>query len=372
MQPASRRRHQGMSSGSHHHQRRSGRALELNAEELIEFFNQLLIYRTLKLLHGDPDRASAWRAGDHSTAEVVDWSYTLSVDAHVLCEVRSKHFSRVHLDFWTPRLRTAEKREHLADVAVAFCAALNEFLEQNAHIWNEATDLPATDISTRLSNIAAEKYESADRLLSVAILLDQRPNARLIPAGKSLGVQTVGYLYAAAAMQFFIALEALVNLLYTLLLRSEFRGRTYERLTVRSEIDLRLISMHVFCSGFSKQPISAGSDLWQRIIDLRNFRNDMVHANITEEHRLHAFTEDDFLFFYSASTDFRGRKLEAKAASALPRAQTQITIKTVHSVKATVDDVRAAILAAMDQETGQWVNSWISTPLVPPRTPSDP
>jgi hypothetical protein len=130
--------------------------------------------------------------------------------------------------------------------------------------------------------------------------------------------------------------------------------------------------MHVFCSGFSKQPISPGSDLWQRIIDLRDFRNDMVHGNITEEHRLHSFTEDGFLFFYSASTDFRGRKLEAKAARVLPRAQTQITRKTVHSVKATVDEVRAAILAAMDQETGQWVNSWISTPLVPPRTPSDP
>jgi hypothetical protein len=348
------------------------RTLELNAMEQIKVFNQPLIYRALKLLHGDPDIASAWRADDHSAAHAVDWSYTLSIDAHALCEVRSKHFSRVHLDFWTPRLRTAEQKEHLAKVAVAFCAALNEFLEQNVHIWDEATDLPTTNDSTTLSNIASEKYESADRLLSAATLLDQRPKAKPVPAGESLGVQAVGYLYAAAAMQFFIALEALVNLLYTLLLRPEFRGRTYERLTVRSEIDLRLISMHVFCSGFSKQPISAGSDLWQRIIDLRDFRNDMVHANITEEHRLHTFTEDDFLFFYSASTDFRGRKLEAKAASALPRAQTQITKRTVRSVKTTVDEVRAAILAAMDQETGQWVNSWISTPLVLPRIPNDP
>lgn len=348
------------------------RALELNAMEHINVFNQSLIYRALKLLHGPPDLAAAWLADDHSTAHALDWSYTLFVDAHVLCEMRNKHFSRVHLDSWTPRLRTAEKKKHLAEVAVAFCAALNEFLEQNAHIWDETTDLPATDISTALSNVAAEKYESADRLLSAAMLLDRRPAARLIPAGETVGVRAVGYLYAAAAMQYFIALEALVNLLYTLLLRAEFRGRTYERLTVRSEIDLRLVSMHVFCSGFSKQTISPGTDLWQRIIDLRDFPNDMVHGNITEEHRLHRFTEDAFLFFYSASTDFRGRKLEAKAARVLPRAQTQITRKTVHAVKATVDEIRAAILAAMDQETGQWVNSWISTPFVPPRTPSDP
>jgi len=185
---------------------------------------------------------------------------------------------------------------------------------------------------------------------------------------ETLDVSAVGYLYAAAATQFFVALEALVNLLYTLLLRPEFQSRTYERLTVRSEIDLRLVAMHVFCTGFSAQTVLPGSELWQRIVDLRNFRNDLLHGNVLEEHMIYSFTEDNFLFFYSPSTDFRGRKLQAKAERSLPRAQTRIVRRTVESIKATVDDVRSALLAAMDQDTAQWVQSWISTPFVPPRT----
>jgi len=344
------------------------RSLELNAQEYIKVFNQPLMYRALKLLHGAPDVVTALGTKDLATCHPVDWSYTLVLGSYALCEVRSKHYSRVHLDFWTPRLRAAEKKGDLAKLAGSFCAAITEFVEQNGHIWDEGTDLPASEPSKAISNVAAEKYRSAERLLSAATLLDQRPAARPIPVAETLDVSAVGYLYAAAATQFFVALEALVNLLYTLLLRPEFQSRTYERLTVRSEIDLRLVAMHVFCTGFSAQTVLPGSELWQRIVDLRNFRNDLLHGNVLEEHMIYSFTEDNFLFFYSPSTDFRGRKLQAKAERSLPRAQTRIVRRTVESIKATVDDVRSALLAAMDQDTAQWVQSWISTPFVPPRT----
>ena len=67
-------------------------------------------------------------------------------------------------------------------------------------------------------------------------------------------------------------------------------------------------------------------------------------------------------------TDFRGRKLEAKLARTLPRAQTQISRRVVQSVKDTVDELRSELVAAMDDETKTWVNSWLRSPFIPPRT----
>lgn len=345
-------------------------AFELNAQESLNIFNQLLIYRSFKLLHGEPDIATALLNRDKKTCLPLDWSFTVELDTHALCEVRRKHFSRVHLVFWTPRLTTTAKRDALLQTATTFCDALDAFLQQNGHLWDENAELAKAEPWTSLENIAAEKYVSAERLLRATRLHDQRPEARPFAPEERLEVRAVGYLYAAAALQFFVALEALVNLLYTLLLREDFRGGSYERLTVRSEVDLRLVSMHVFCSGFVRQPLVPGTDLWSRIIELRDLRNDLVHGNVTDEHRIFAFVEDSFQFFYSPSTSFRGRRLEAKAEQRLPRAQKQITRKTVESVKDTVDRARQALVEAMDEETGAWVRSWISEALIPPRPQS--
>jgi hypothetical protein len=348
-------------------------SLQLNAQEYVTSFNQLLIYRALKALYGQADLAAATIMADQPgderpRANLLDWSFTLSTDSDVLCEVRSKHFSRVHLEFWTPRLRTAEKKAALKKVVRSFCTALDEFLEKNLHLWDEATDVSGRCTVTAVANVPAERYKSAERLLEAAKQLDLRPKTRPLPVDETLPVQGVGYLYAAAAVQFFIALEAFVNLLYSQLLRREFRNRTYERLTARSEIDLRLVSMHLWCSGFAAQPVSPGTDLWQRIIDLRDFRNDMVHSNVTEEDAIHSFIEDGFPFYYWPATDFRGRKLEGRTARHLPRRQARITRQTVESVKSTVDACQASILAALDEETREWVRSWISRPFVQPRT----
>src|SRR5688500_20266358 len=48
-------------------------------------------------------------------------------------------------------------------------------------------------------------------------------------------------------------------------------------------------------------------------ISLRDFRNDMVHGNIKEEHYIHALEEDGFSFFYSPAVDFRGRRRDRKS-----------------------------------------------------------
>lgn len=345
------------------------RVFELNAEEYLSTFNQLLIYRALKLLYGPPDVVSVLidRAKEH--AMPVDWSFSLELTDQAVCEVRRRHSSRVHLVVWTPRVQRVENRQGLGNQVATFCEKLDLFFEQNGHLWDEATDLPSTDPRTAIENVAAQKYRGAQRLLATAKTADIRPAAAPLPVGSTLQIPSAGYLYAAAAVQFFVALEALVNLLYTLLLRPEFRSRVYQRLTTHSEIDLRLAALHVFCAGFTRQPLIPGSDLWNRVVALRDFRNDMVHGNVTEEHSIHSLLEDQFLFFYSPSSDYRGKKLEARRQ--IPRNQARMGPKTVESIKATVDQVRGALLEAMDETTRTWVSEWIDQAVIPPRTSGD-
>lgn len=347
------------------------RILELNAEEHLKTFNQLLIYRALKLLYGAPDVVAALLNREKNAAYPVDWSFSITLSEHAICEIRSRHYSRIHLVVWAPRVRSLEAREVLTDSIVKFCEHLDTFLELNGHLWDESTDLSSSNPQTAIGNVAAEKYRGAKRLQSAAKTHDRRPAAAPLPIGSALEVPSVGYLYAAAAVQYFVALEALVNLLYTLLLRDEFRNRTYQRLTIHSEVDLRLASLHVFCKGFVSQPLKPGSDLWNRVIELRDFRNDLVHGNVTDEHSIHSMNEDFFLFFYSPSSDFRGRKLEARRKLRLPRNQTRIDAKTVVQVKATVDEVREALLAAMDEPTRVWVGGWLNEAFIPPRSLGD-
>lgn len=85
-----------------HHQSRWRRLLELNAEEYLATFNQLLIYRALKLLYGPPDVVSALINREEKSAVPIDWSFSLVLSDQVVCEVRRKHSSRVHFVVWAP------------------------------------------------------------------------------------------------------------------------------------------------------------------------------------------------------------------------------------------------------------------------------
>ena len=85
-------------------------------------------------------------------------------------------------------------------------------------------------------------------------------------------VSSPGAIYLSSAIFFIIALESLVNLLYSRLLKKEFVSRDYERITIKSDLDLRLLTMHLFCNGFKSQIISPQAELWKNMLNLRDFR----------------------------------------------------------------------------------------------------
>ena len=101
-------------------------------------------------------------------------------------------------------------------------------------------------------------------------------------------------------------------------------------------------------------------------MDLRDFRNDIVHGNFSDEHRIYALYESGYDFYYSPSADFRGTKTERKSPEILTRYQSQFGSGAVKHVKRIVDDLRQAILSAMDEPTRAWVESWLWDAVVPP------
>ncbi len=338
---------------------------ENNLEDVLPYFNQLLLYRILRLLYGPPDILSAYASPSAGTCSPVDWGFSFSVQPDLIAEVRNKFTSRVYFSYWAPAGPVTPDTQERRDEGMAKCLTdLKETVEKNLHLWDEKEELRDRTGRFGLVNVPAEKYKGGELLLLRARESDRRPLKRAFEYGETQPLLSVGHLYLSAATMFFVAFESFVNLLYRLLLRKEFRSGTYERLTVRSDLDLRLVSMHVFCHGFQSQTVQPNSDLWLRMIQLRDFRNDVVHGNITEEHKCHSLQEDGFMFFYLPASDYRGRRRDSVPKS-LSRFQSNVNEDTVRVTKQTVDDLREAILGAMDSETRTWVASWLWHPIIP-------
>lgn len=247
-----------------------------------------------------------------------------------------------------------------------FLKAFSDCVEKNAHLFDERKDVvdEAKSMSA-FSNLFAEKYNSAIQILDIAKDIDHLPEKKDLGWEEKITVNTAGSLYLSSAILFIIALETLVNTIYHLLLKSEFGHEAYERATIRADLDVRIISAHLFCDGFDKSILTPNTDLWCRVLKLRNFRNDVFHGNITPDHYIYVIPEDMFAFFYDGITDFRGRKGEEKAKRNYPTTMPQINLTVVSEIKETVDQIIVAIKEAANKENRAWLDSWLWEAMVP-------
>jgi hypothetical protein len=145
-------------------------------------------------------------------------------------------------------------------------------------------------------------------------------------------------------------------------------GRDKERREDRGagDLDLRVLSLHLFCRGFSRQPIEPGTPLWTELNRLREFRNDLLHGNLTEEHRIHTLVEGAFVFWYAPSREDRGPAREKQMRKRIARSTFHIDEKNVTDVQSVVDEVRFAVVDALEPRLQEWVRSWIDDDVVMP------
>ena len=348
-------------------------AHEIGLEETLPFFNSLLLYRILKLLYDEPDTLGAFISADPSKPTLyvgggIDWGYTLKLLDDLYAEVRSLHANnRFSLRFWMKRIpKVIEERKPYSHKMAGFFKDFIDCIEKNLHLFDEAQEIKErTKTSAAISNIFAEKYRAAEQLFAIAQDQDILPKIRDIAYGEEVKVSTGGSIYLSSAIVFVIALESLINTIYHLLLKEGFQAEAYERITIRADLDVRLISAHVFCDGFTKQIVTPHTDLWKRLLKLRRFRNDIVHGNVTADHYIYAIREDINTFYYSGVTDFRGRKSEDKAKRNYPTTMAQINKKTVSEIKETVDQIVQSIVDSVDDETRKWIESWVWGAMIP-------
>ena len=354
--------------------------------DILPYFNDVLIYRILKGLYSEPDILGGYISISDGKPFLgtLDWGFTLEIQKDLLAEIRSLILPRTaHLKFWhTSQPRDIKEKEEVNKLIEQFISDLKKAVESNLHLFDEKTDIERAkkhlppSLSRAFSNIYIEKYNGAERLLELAKVFDQKkkklvfnhpdPERRFPKPGDSFPVYSTGYMYLSSAMLFIVALEALINTFYKFLLRPDFAHERYERITIRGDLDLRILSAHLFCKGFASQPITPGSDLWNRLLKLRDFRNDVIHGNLTDEHQTYIIPEDLFIFYYSPASDFRGRKKSSVSDSYLSRRMSYIDRNTVESIKNLVDEITNAIIMAMDADTQIWVKSWIREPIIKP------
>ncbi len=348
-------------------------ASEIDLQEGVPLFNSILIYRVLKLQYGQPDILGGLVNIDPANRKFhigagIEWGYVLKLADNLFAEIRSVQTNtRFKLRFWIQSIpEELEEREEYGQLMAQFLEAFVDGIEKNAHLFNEEQEISEeAREKSAISNIFSERYKSAIEIFDFAKESETLPDRQDLTFDQSARVNTGGSIYMSAAILFVISLESLLNTIYHLLLRPEFQAEPYERITIRGDLDLRLISAHLFCSGFTKQILVPHTELWGKLLKLRRFRNDIIHGNITPHHYAYALQEDINTFFYCGVTDYRGRKAEEKASRNYPTTMAQINESVVSEIKETVDQIVQAIIAAADEKHKKWLDSWLFEAIIP-------
>jgi len=349
-------------------------AYNANLDLKLRIFNAVLLYRMMKMMYGDPDIVGAYiKISETSEARKtvylgagVNWSYALNGGGSILIEIRSKNSNTIfEMMIWDNQQSTDNNcYKSLAD---NFLRDMDADIEENKHLFAHS-DTKNSHAPVCIQNIFAFHYKSAEYLLLLAQTFDSRPEHREISfdeftKNRAAAVVASGSIYCSAALFYIMSFESLLGILYAVLRRDEYKSEVYDRLTTKADLPSRLLSMHNYCNGFTRQIIYPGSDKWNKFELLRKYRNDIVHGNLEEVHHFYCLHEDDFQFYYGYP-DYMGMREEKKKRDKLPLFMADMNEETVKQIKEIVDQLIAGIISAMDEKTGQKVSAWLHEPLI--------
>ena len=156
-----------------------------------------------------------------------------------------------------------------------------------------------------------------------------------------------------------MAIEGFINLLYRLLLKPEFEHQVFDRTVSKSDLDLRILHLPVYCKGFTGADITPDSRVYKQWKSINTFRNDLIHSNITKENEMIATLEDSFIFNYNPLFHIKlSDKIEFHTHPFFVVKEDAIAIMKK------VEKIVIGIIGQMDDEIKPWVESWINEPLV--------
>jgi hypothetical protein len=331
--------------------------------EIISNHNEILVYRILSRLYDMPDRLSGCLSidaeGNPTGVSPINWGFTLEVSEDFFAEIRTKYVRQVgFLCFWRKSVLSDSKLKKIKRDAKEFVRRLQGLIDQNLHLFSEDEILNQEPPATGMVNIFKDRYEAANRLLDVARQSDG-PVKDWLERSISNKPIVSGAVYFSAAMMFFVALEAMVNLLYEKLLEDNFSHKIFNR-HLEADLRIRICTMHLYCQGFDKPVLHAGDDLWNKYEELLKFRNHYIHGNISDEDKIYGAMEDGLIFYYQPRLQYRGKKKTSIFDNSFAFTDEEF----VQDVKGVIDLTLDKVLEAMDKESRKLVESWINSSVI--------
>lgn len=337
--------------------------------------NSLHIFRILTLIYKDADRLGLCVRSEATSSDnvprilIVDWSFTLRITEHLFAEIRSFENQGPNLHLWSD-IELSEPGD-IDALKAEFIRFLRDLIDtfthdQNTNFFDEKK---VTKHEAAVENLFGQRYSAAERLADIATFDFGKQLEKPILGHSETAPWFPTYFYLSSVSLFNACLEALVSTLYHFLLKKEFRDepeREEQRKFQKMDFEFKLLCIHLFCDGFEKPALDSNDDLWKAFKQVRGFRHDMVHGNLTDEHKIFVIEEDGFQFYYHPARDFRGSKSKTSTEQDLSRSMTNMGVNTTVRVRKTVDEVVEALLDAMDRPTREWFAGWRNESLVPP------
>lgn len=144
-----------------------------------------------------------------------------------------------------------------------------------------------------------------------------------------------------------MAFEGFINLLYHAFLKDEYREE-WENISRRLDLEQKLLFMPALCYGF-KDELIGNSDFLETFKQLKNFRNSLIHAKISDSLLSASFIEQGF--FYS-------RPITKQKEDVFPDHKIYLDVESVINFNKKVDSLIDNIKNKMDSERREIVENY--------------
>ncbi len=148
-----------------------------------------------------------------------------------------------------------------------------------------------------------------------------------------------GAYYSSSIMYFFMAFEGFINLLYHAFLRDEYRSQN-EDINRRFDLEQKLLFLPALCYGF-RDELVIDSDFLENFKKLKNFRNSLIHAKISDALYSGAFVEQGFVY---------SRKVTKKKGDAFPAHKLELNVQDAIDFSKRIESMLNHIKGKMDDE----------------------
>lgn len=160
-------------------------------------------------------------------------------------------------------------------------------------------------------------------------------------------IAVVGAYYLSSILYFFMAFEGFVNLIHHAFLKDAFRTEisTIDR---RLDLEQKLLFMPALCDGFNGELVNS-KEFIDSFKQLKNFRNAMIHAKISDSLISASFIEQGF--FYSIP-------IAKQKEDAFPGHKIYLDAESVISFAKKAESLMERIKNMMDAEHREVVNTY--------------